>query len=109
MVKSHSDEMIYTQFTELGAEEIPLYAKQAGEMKMWLIPGLMTFDKLSNSWAKPSVIDSEMQLPVTKELHPYIQKVYKPELCIRKSITSQNHCEHYHYVVFFTLTITMLC
>lgn len=76
---AHAEEMIYTQFTALDVVEIPPFAKQAGEMGMWLMPGMMTFDRLSKSWANPSVIDSVMPLPQTQELHPEIQKIYKQD------------------------------
>lgn len=76
---AHAEEMIYTQFTDLDTTEIPKYAKQAGDMGMWLMPGMMTFDRLATSWAKPSVIDSVMRLPQTQDLHPKIQKMYSED------------------------------
>lgn len=76
---AHAEEMIYTQFSELDPEEIAPYAKQAGDMGMWLTPTMTAFNTLSKSWADPSVIDAVMELPETKELHPYIQKVYRQD------------------------------
>lgn len=76
---AHAEEMIYTQFSDLDAAVIPSYAKQAGAMGMWLAPTMTAFNTLSKSWGDPAVMDAVMELPETKELHPYIQKVYKQD------------------------------
>lgn len=76
---AHAEEMIYTQFSALDTTEIAPYAKQAGNIGMWLTPTMTAFNTLSKSWADPSVIDRVMELPETKELHPYIQKIYRQD------------------------------
>lgn len=76
---AHAEEMIYTQFAALDTSEIALYAAQAGEMGMWLTSTMTAFNTLSKSWGDPSVMDAVMEFPETKELHPYIQKVYRQD------------------------------
>lgn len=87
---AHAEEMIYTQFPELDAEEIAPYAKQAGDMGMWLIPTMTAFNTLSRSWGDPSVIDAVMELPETKELHPHIQKIYRQDWYGSRDLASRD-------------------
>lgn len=87
---AHAEEMIYTQFAELDTTAIALYAKQAGEMEMWLAPTMTAFNTLSKSWGDPSVIDAVMKLPETKKLHPYIQKVYKQDWYGERDLASRD-------------------
>lgn len=87
---AHAEEMIYTQFSELDAKEVAPYAKQAGEMGMWLAPTMTAFNTLSKSWADPTVIDAVMELPETKALHPYIQKIYRQDWYGSRDIGSRD-------------------
>jgi hypothetical protein len=87
---AHAEEMIYTQFSELDPEEIAPYAKQAGEMGMWLAPTMTAFNTLSQSWGDPTVIDAVMELSETKALHPYIQKIYRQDWYGSRDIGSRD-------------------
>lgn len=87
---AHAEEMIYTQFAKLDTTVIAPFAKQAGDMGMWLAPTMTAFNTLSKSWGDPTVIDAIMKLPDTKELHPYIQKVYKQDWYGDRDIASRD-------------------
>ncbi|SNR39711.1 Amidohydrolase family protein [Dokdonia pacifica] len=87
---AHAEEMIYTQFVKLDTTTIAPYAQQAGAMGMWLAPTMTAFNTLSKSWGDPTVIDAVMELPETKELHPYIQKVYKQDWYGDRDITARD-------------------
>lgn len=86
---AHAEEMIYTQFSELDVEEIAPFANQAGDIEMWLTATMTAFNTLSNSWGDPKVMDAVMELPETKKLHPYIQKVYRQDWYGKRSIASR--------------------
>lgn len=87
---AHAEEMIYTQFSKLDTAEIAPFAKQAGDMGMWLTCTLTAFNTLSKSWADPSVIEAVMELPETKSLHPTIQKIYKQDWYGRRDLGSRS-------------------
>lgn len=86
---AHAEEMIYTQFSALDTGAIAPFAKQAGEMGMWLTPTMTAFNTLTKSWGDPTVMEAVMELPETKVLHPNIQKIYSQDWYGDRDIASR--------------------
>jgi imidazolonepropionase-like amidohydrolase len=90
---AHTEEFIYTQFQKLDEKEVIDFAKKAAEHKIWLIPNIVAYKKIEQTWGKPHVMDSIVRLPETKRLHPKIIDLYKRDWYGSKDFESRWYIE----------------
>ncbi|WP_405206644.1 amidohydrolase family protein [Aquimarina sp. LLG6339-5] len=97
---AHTEEFIYTQFTEFDEQEVIDFATKAAAENIWLIANIIAYEKIELTWGKPQVMDSILRLPETKRLHPKIQKIYKADWYGSRDVTSRPYIEKVYKFYF---------
>ncbi|MDY8135973.1 amidohydrolase family protein [Aquimarina sp. 2201CG5-10] len=90
---AHTEEFIYTQFTEFDEQEVIDFASKAAAKNIWLIANMIAYEKIELTWGKPQVMDSILQIPETNHLHPKIKKIYKEDWYGSRDFNSRNYIE----------------
>ncbi|WP_299436657.1 amidohydrolase family protein [uncultured Aquimarina sp.] len=97
---AHTEEFIYTQFTEFDEKEIIDFAKKAAAQNIWLTANMVAYEKIEQTWGKPEVMDSILQLPETKRLHSKILKLYKQDWYGSRDVDSRGYIEKVYKLYF---------
>ncbi|SEK48923.1 Imidazolonepropionase [Aquimarina amphilecti] len=97
---AHTEEFIYTQFTEFDEQEVIDFATKAAAANVWLIANIIAYEKIELTWGKPQVMDSILRLPQTKRLHPKIQKIYKADWYGSRDISGRSYVEKVYKFYF---------
>ncbi|MDH7446435.1 amidohydrolase family protein [Aquimarina sp. 2201CG14-23] len=90
---AHTEEFIYTQFTEFDEQEVIDFAAKAAEQDIWLTANMIAYEKIEQTWGKPQVMDSILKSPHTKRLHPRIKKIYKEDWYGSRDVKSRPYIE----------------
>ena len=110
---AHTEELIYTQFNALDEEEVRIFAKKAGDAEFWMMPGIITFRRISKMWGRPDVLKSYMAKNATS-LDPSLKKLWKRDEYGRRNPRAQkilNDRYLFHYPIvknFYAAGVKMM-
>ena len=97
---AYTEEFIYTQFTKFNEQAVIAFAKKAAKHNTWLMANIVGYEKIAQTWGRPQVMDSILQLPASKRWHPKVMKIFAKDWYGRRDISGRQYVEKIYQFYF---------